>query len=285
MTRQQGELGIERLCELARVARAGYYRHWQKAAPAEADVELRDRLQRICMTHRRYGYRRVRVELRKQGLRVNHKKLLRLLREDNLLAVRKKKFITTTDSRHQLPVFPNLAAWYTPEGANELWVADLTYIRLRGEFVYLAVVLDVYSRRVVGWQLGRSLSTSLPKQALERALSERKPPPGLIHHSDRGVQYASHEYVALLEDNAIISSMSKPGYPYDNAYCESFLKTLKQEEIYCRSYETLEELESNIEEFIDNYYNRLRLHSALGYCSPDEFEQSQKTASSSGAAA
>jgi transposase InsO family protein len=225
-----------------------------------------------------------------KGLRVNHKKLLRLLREDNLLAVRKKKFITTTDSRHQLPVFPNLAAWYTPEGANELWVADLTYIRLRGEFVYLAVVLDVYSRRVVGWQLGRSLGTSLPKQALERALAERKPAPGLIHHSDRGVQYASHEYVTLLEDHAISSSMSKPGYPkpgypYDNAYCESFLKTLKQEEIYCNSYETLEELESNIEEFIDNYYNRLRLHSALGYCSPDEFEHNQKTASSSGEAA
>ena len=275
MTRQQGELGIERMCELARVARAGYYRHWQRTAPLEADVALRDRLQQICLAHRRYGYRRVGAALGKQGMRVNHKKLRRLLREDNLLAVRKKKFITTTDSRHQLPIFPNLAAWFTPEGSNELWVADLTYIRLRGEFVYLAVVLDVYSRRVVGWQLGRSLHTSLPKQALERALAERKPPPGLIHHSDRGVQYASHEYLALLGDHAIISSMSKPGYPYDNAYCESFLKTLKQEEIYCRSYDTLEELEANIEDFIDHYYNRLRLHSALGYCSPDEFEHSK----------
>ena len=210
MTRQQGELGIERLCDLARVARAGYYRQWQKAAPREADVELRDRLQKICLTHRRYGYRRVGAALRKQGLAVNHKKLRRLMREDNLLAVRKKKFITTTDSRHQLPIFPNLAARYTPKGANELWVADLTYIRLRGEFVYLAVVLDVYSRRVVGWQLGRSLHASLPKQALERALAERKPAPGLIHHSDRGVQYASREYVALLEVHAIVGSMSKP---------------------------------------------------------------------------
>lgn len=275
MTQPQGELGIERLCELARIARAGYYRHWQHAAPAEADVELRDRLQLICLAHRRYGYRRVGAALRKQGLRVNHKKLRRLMREDNLLAVRKKKFVTTTDSRHRLPVFPNRAARFTPQGANQLWVADLTYIRLRSEFVYLAVVLDVYSRRVIGWQLGRSLQATLPKQALEQALAERRPPPGLIHHSDRGLQYASREYVTLLDSHGISGSMSKPGYPYDNAYCESFIKTLKQEEIECRQYNTLEDLHADLAEFIDTYYNRQRLHSALGYQSPDEFERSK----------
>jgi transposase InsO family protein len=274
MTQPQGELGIERLCELARVSRASYYRHWQRAAPAEADVELRDRIQRICLAHRFYGYRRVGAVLRKQGLTVNHKKLRRLMREDNLLAVRKKKFIATTDSRHYLSVFPNLAVCFDPQGANELWVADLTYIRLRGEFVYLAVVLDLYSRRVVGWALARSLQAALPAQALERAVAERQPAPGLIHHSDRGVQYASQEYIALLEKYAMIGSMSKPGYPYDNAHCESFLKTLKQEEIDCRQYTNLEDLSAHLAEFIGTYYNQQRLHSALGYQSPEEFERS-----------
>lgn len=274
MTRQQGEWGIEWLCELGRVSRASYYRHWQRVAPAEADVELRDRIQRICLAHRFYGYRRVRAVLRKQCLTVNHKKLRRLMREDNLLAVRKKKFVATTDSRHCLSVYPNLAACFEPQGANQLWVADLTYIRLRGEFVYLAVVLDFYSRRVVGWSLGRSLQASLPAQALERAVAERQPEPGLVHHSDRGVQYASREYIAFLEKHAMIGSMSKPGYPYDNAHCESFLKTLKQEEIDCRQYANLEELSAHLAEFIDNYYNRQRLHSALGYQSPEEFERS-----------
>lgn len=263
MTQQQGGIGIERLCELSRVARSGYYRYWKRAAPPEADVELRDRIQRICVAHRFYGYRRVQSELGKQGFRVNHKKVRRLMREDNLLALRKRQWITTTDSNHQLAVFPNLAHFVEPDGPDQLWVADLTYIRLRSEFVYLAVVLDAWSRRVVGWALGRNLTATLPKQALLAALAQRSPEPGLIHHSDRGVQYASLEYVSVLVRHQIVGSMSRPAYPYDNARCESFLKTLKQEQIYCQRYCTLEGLRCRLEEFIEHYYNQQRLHSAL----------------------
>lgn len=272
MTQQQGKMGIERLCELGRVSRASYYRHWGRQAPREADGELRDHIQRICLAHRYYGYRRVRRGLVQQGLRVNHKKIRRLMREDNLLAIRRRQWITTTASNHQLAVFPNLARFMEPDGRDQVWVADLTYIRLRSEFVYLAVVLDVWSRRVVGWALGRELTTSLPKKALLAAIAQRSPQPGLIHHSDRGVQYASLEYVSVLEQHQIIGSMSRPGCPYDNAYCESFLETLKQEQIYCQHYSTLEELRGKLEEFIEHYYNQQRLHSALNYRSPAEFE-------------
>lgn len=275
MTQQQGGIGIERLCEVSRVARASYYRYWRRAAPQDADGELRDRLQRICLAHRSYGYRRVQAELGKLGFRANHKKIRRLMREDNLLAVRKRKWITTTDSHHQLAVFPNLARFIEPDGADQLWVADLTYLRLRSEFVYLAVVLDAWSRRVVGWALGRDFTASLPKRALLGAIAERSPAAGLIHHSDRGVQYASLEYVTVLQQHQIIGSMSRIAYPYDNARCESFLKTLKQEEIYCRRYHTLEELRGNLEQFIEHYYNQQRLHSALNYRSPAEFEASE----------
>ena len=275
MTQRQGGIGIERLCELGGVARASYYRCWKRAAPQEADGELRDRLQRICLAHRHYGYHRVRAALRKQGLVVNHKKIRRLMQEDNLLAVRKRKWLVTTDSHHQLAVFPNLARFMEPDGADQLWVADLTYIRLRSEFLYLAVVLDAWSRRVVGWALGREFTASLPKRALLGALTERNPEPGIIHHSDRGVQYASLEYVAVLHQHQIIGSMSRTAYPYDNARCESFLKTLKQEEIYCQRYSTLEELRGNLEQFIEHYYNQQRLHSALDYRSPAEFEAAE----------
>jgi putative transposase len=272
MISQQGSLGIDRLCDLARVSRATYYRHWKRSEPAQADVELRDRMQRICLRHKNYGYRRLQRELSKLGLVVNHKKLRRLMREDNLLAVRKRRWITTTDSRHPRAVFPNLAGYVLPDGADQLWVADITYIRLRNEFVYLAVVLDAWSRRVVGWEVDRHLTATLPKKALLAAISNRDPDPGLIHHSDRGVQYASLEYVSVLEQHQIVGSMSRSGYPYDNARCESFLKTLKQEQIHCQRFGTLEELRAKLAEFIDEYYNRERLHSALGYRSPAEFE-------------
>ena len=275
MTQPRGGIGIERLCELARVARASFYRYWKRAAPGEADGEIRDRVQRICLAHRAYGYRRVQAALQRQGFRVNHKKIRRLMREDNLLAVRRRKWITTTDSDHQLAVFPNLARFLEPDGADQLWVADLTYIRLGREFVYLAVVLDAWSRRVVGWAVGRDFTASLPKQALLGAIAARRPAAGLIHHSDRGVQYASLEYVAVLERHHMIGSMSRTAYPYDNARCESFLKTLKQEEIYCRRYGTLEQLRGNLQQFIEQYYNRQRLHSALDYRSPAAFEASQ----------
>lgn len=275
MTQPQGGIGIERLCELSRIARASYYRYRKRAAPREADGELRDCLQRICLAHRAYGYRRVRAALRQQGLLVNHKKVRRWMREDNLLAVRRRKWITTSDSRHPLEVFPNLARLIEPDGADQLWVADLTYIRLGREFVYLAVVLDAWSRRVVGWAVGRDFTASLPKQALLGAIAARRPAAGLIHHSDRGVQYASLEYVAVLERHHMIGSMSRTAYPYDNARCESFLKTLKQEEIYCRRYGTLEELRGNLQQFIEQYYNQQRLHSALDYRSPAAFEANQ----------
>lgn len=272
MTEQQGGLGIERLCELAGVSRATYYRHWKRATPTEVPGELRDRMQRICLEHRAYGYRRVTAALRKLGLVVNAKKVRRLMREDNLLTLRKRKWVTTTNSRHALTVFPNLGRAMEPDGPNQLWVADLTYIRLPRTFVYLAVVLDAWSRRVVGWALGPHLTTSLPKHALVAAIADRQPPPGLVHHSDRGVQYASAEYIDVLDQQQMIVSMSRPGNPWDNAQCESFMKTLKQEEVYCRKYSGIEELRRNLQQFLEEYYNQKRLHSALAYRSPAEFE-------------
>jgi putative transposase len=197
----------------------------------------------------------------------------RLMKEDNLLAVQPRAFRVTTDSKHELEVYLNLASKLKLTGINQLWVADITYIRLQREFVYLAVILDAYSRKVVGWALDRNLGTCLPKAALEMALSTRQPTPGLVHHSDRGVQYASAEYIEVLEQHGIIPSMSRPANPYDNASCESFIKTLKREEIYANTYRDLEELRANIEAFIEQYYNRCRLHSALGYRPPEEFEQ------------
>lgn len=261
------------MCELARISRASYYRFLHRRAPAEADVELRAEIQRICLAHRRYGYRRVTAELRRRGWKVNHKKVLRLQQEDNLLAVRRRAWVTTTDSRHALAVFPNLAPCFDVTGPNQLWVADITYIRLQGEFVFLAVVLDVFSRRVVGWTVDRHLQASLALSALRRAIVDRRPPPGVVHHSDRGVQYACEAYVSELQKHGMVGSMSRPGCPWDNAFCESFMRTLKEEEIYCSEYATLEELAANLERFIEDYYNQARLHSALGYCSPASFER------------
>jgi putative transposase len=269
----QGGLTIERMCALGRVSRAGFYRYWQQQEPQEEQMEVRAQIQQIVLNHRgNYGYRRVSLELKDQGMVVNHKRVLRLLREDNLLAVRRRKFVLTTESRHDLPVYLNLAGRMELTGINQLWVADITYIRLREQFVYLAVVLDAFSRRVVGWALDDSLHAPLVMAALRKALAERRPAPGLVHHSDRGIQYASQEYVALLREHGIVPSMSRTGNPYDNALCESFLKTLKQEEIYTRQYRDRADLEAHIGQFLEQYYNRQRLHSALGYRSPEAFE-------------
>jgi putative transposase len=194
------------------------------------------------------------------------------MREDNLLAIRQRRFVITTDSQHDLEVYLNLAKRMKLTAANQLWVADLTYIRLHSEFVYLAVILDAWSRRVIGWALDRSLAARLAVTALERAIADRQPQPGLVHHSDRGIQYASQDYASLLDKYQMTPSMSRPANPYDNATCESFMKTLKQEEIYCRDYRNLEDLASHVEEFLDRYYNQQRLHSALGYRTPVEFE-------------
>jgi len=208
---------------------------------------------------------------------VNHKRVLRIMREDNLLAVRPRAFVVTTDSGHGLEVHLNLAGRMTLTAVDQLWVADITYIRLKTEFVYLAVILDGFSRRVVGWALERTLASRLAIAALERAIADRQPAFGLVHHSDRGIQYAGAEYAAILKKHGMTPSMSRPANPYDNASCESFIKTLKGEKIYARRYDNLEHLRANIEEFIEEYYNRQRLHSALGYRSPKEFEQQSES--------
>ena len=276
----QGSLSIERMCQLAGVSRAGFYRRLQEQEPGEAEMELRASIQQIVLQHRRrYGYRRVSQELRRRGMAVNHKRVARIMREDNLLARPRKAFVATTDSGHEFEVYLNLAQRMKLSGINQLWVADLTYIRLRTEFVYLAVILDAFSRKVVGWALERTLKSALPMAALQKALAQRRPGPGLVHHSDRGTQYACDQYQAVLEAHQILPSMSRPANPYDNASCESFMKTLKQEEIYANTYADLEQLRENVEVFIEDYYNRQRLHSALGYRSPEEFERANQAGS------
>jgi putative transposase len=213
--------------------------------------------------------------VQRDGFAVGVNKVGRVMQEDNLLAVRRRKFVVTTDSDHGFLVYPNLAEHLVLSAVNQLWVADITYVRLRSEFVYLAVVLDAFLRQAVGWALGRNLLTSLPLTALEKAIHSRKPQPGLVHHSDRGTQYASNEYVKRLESIDAVISMSRPGRPWENGRCESFVKTLKQEEIDARPYATMENLEEQIAEFIEQVYNKVRLHSALGYLSPEEFEARQ----------
>jgi transposase InsO family protein len=279
----QGGLSIEHMCTAARVSRAGFYRWLRAEAPREEEMEVRAAIQKVVLEHRgRYGYRRVSAELRRRGMVVNRKRVARLMREDNLLAVQPRAWVATTDSSHELEVYLNLAARMKLTAANQLWVADITYIRLRAEFVYLAVVLDAWSRKVVGWALSRSLAAQLAVTALQQALAQRQPPPGLVHHSDRGVQYACREYASLLASQGILPSMSRPANPYDNASCESFMRTLKREEICANSYRDLEDLRAHIEEFIDRYYNRCRLHSALGYLPPEEFEQKAARSAASG---
>ena len=281
----QGRLSIERMCQLAGVSRAGFYRSLQERAPVEEDMEARNVMQQIAVEHRRrYGYRRMSAELRRRGMVVNHKRVLRMMREDNLLAVQPRAFVVTTDSDHEFEVYLNLASRMKLTGMNQLWMADITYVRLQKEFVYLAVILDAFSRKVVGWALDRTLAARLPIAALEQAIAKRQPSPGLVHHSDRGVQYASAEYAAVLRKWQMIPSMSRPANPYDNASCESFMKTIKREEVYANDYRDLNHLRGNIEVFIEHYYNRCRLHSALGYRPPEEFEQAVNTGVSSAGA-
>jgi putative transposase len=270
----QGSLSIERMCQMVAVSRRGFYRSLQEQQPVEEEMEVRSAIQQIALEHRRrYGYRRITEELHRRGMPVNHKRVARMMREDNLLAVQPKRFVATTNSNHKLEVYLNLASRMKLTGINQLWIADITYIRLLAEFVYLAVILDGFSRKVVGWELDRTLASRLTIGALEQALEKRQPEPGLVHHSDRGLQYACAEYVAIIEKHRMVPSMSRPANPYDNASCESFMKTLKREEIYANKYEDLEHLRANVEEFIEQYYNRQRLHSALGYRSPEEFER------------
>jgi len=262
------------MCDLAQVSRASYYRHLVVVAPEESEMAVREAIQEVVLAHRRrYGYRRVTVDLRRRGMILNHKRVLRIMRADNLLAIRYRKYILTTEAQHEHEVYVNLAARMTLTGIDQLWVADITYIRLRVEFVFLAVVLDRFSRKAIGWALDRTLQARVAVTALRQAVALRQPPPGVVHHSDQGIQYACADYVAELKIHRMVPSMSRPANPYDNAACESFMKTLKQEEIYCHQYRDFEELSAHLEEFIGNYYNRLRLHSALGYRTPEEFER------------
>jgi len=265
---------VNRLCQTAGVCRAGYYRFLLRPRRPEADMELRSQIQRIALRWPAYGYRRVQAELQRQGWAVNHKRVLRLMRADNLLCLRRRKFILTTDSKHGLRIYPNLAQDMVLTSINQLWVADITYIRLAMEFVYLAVLLDAFSRSCIGWALGRSLEAALVLEALRKGLRRRCPQPGLVHHSDRGVQYASRDYIQVLEQHGIRISMSRRGNVYDNATAESFIKTLKYEEVYRTEYRNLEEAKASMKVFLERIYNQKRLHSALGYRPPREFEQS-----------
>jgi putative transposase len=262
------------MCELAQVSRASFYRGWEEQAPGEAETALRDLVQRQALAHRSYGYRRIAALVHRAGWSAGAEKVRRILKADNLLAIRRRKFVATSDPNHRFQIYPNLAERAELTHPDQVWVADITYIRLRKEFVFLAVVLDAYSRKAIGWKLGRSLHTSLPLAALEMAIAARQPRPGLIHHSDRGTQYASDEYVQRLERCGAHLSMSRPARPWENGKCESFIRTLKREEIDARHFASFAELEQHIDEFLGKIYNRVRLHSALGYQSPVEFEES-----------
>jgi len=264
---------LQRLCALGQVSRAGFYRWRQVPPPEDATLDLRDEIQRVALEFPCYGWRRVTAELRRRGWTVNHKRVRRIMREDNLLCLRRKKFVVTTDSHHNWRVYPNLAGEMVLSGLDQLWVADITYIRLEVEFVYLAVILDAFSRRVIGWALDSTLEAELATAALRMALRRRTPSSGLVHHSDRGTQYACGDYTELLKDHQIRISMSGKGNPYDNATCESFMKTLKYEEVYRQEYRDLAEARASIERFLEKVYNQQRLHSALGYRPPVEFEQ------------
>ncbi len=275
-------LTIERMVELGRVSRCGFYRFEENAEPGlDPHMDLRDDIQRIALEWPCYGRPRITAELRHQGWTVNPKLVYRLMREDNLLCIRKRKFVVTTDSNHTRRIYPNLAEGLILTAPDQLWRADITYIRLRDEFVFLAVILDAYSRRVIGWALDRTMEDELTLTALRMALSRRAVQAGLVHHSDRGSQYASNDYTDLLKTNGIDISMSRKGNPWDNAACESFMKTLKYEEVHRNEYRDLAEACASIAEFLEKVYNQKRLHSALGYLPPAEFEaQHHKDAAS-----
>jgi transposase InsO family protein len=270
--REHPGLSVRRLCGLLGVGRSWYYERPLAAAHAERDVALRDAVERIVLEFPGYGYRRVTKALQRDGWTINHKRVLRVMRQESLLCQLKRRFVVTTDSAHALRAYPNLLAGAPLAGPDRAWVADITYIRLPTAFAYLACVLDAWSRRCVGWHLSRTIDTRLTLVALDGALAARRPSPGLIHHSDRGVQYASGDYVARLEGVGAKISMAAVGTPYENAKAESFFKTLKCEEVYLTDYRTLEEAERHIGHFIEDVYNAKRLHSSLGYLPPAEFE-------------
>lgn len=270
-----GARAIRELSAAVGVAPATYYRQRQAVVPATAkgsEPEVRQAIQEIALEMPSYGHRPMAAELQRRGWSAGRERVLRYMREAHLLCRRRRPFVSTTDSKHALKVFPNLAPELVVTGSDQLWVADITYIRLPREFVYLAVVLDAFSRRVIGWALERHMMTELAKSALQMALRSRQPQPGLMHHSDQGKQYASAAYVSLLVKHQIRISMSRTANPYDNAKAERFMRTIKYEEVYLADYQTLTEARASINHFIEEVYNRKRLHSALGYRPPVEFE-------------
>jgi len=275
--RPTAERALKSLGEAVGLSRSTISRRLRSAPVTieQKDLQRRGHIQSIALEMRSYGYRPITKELHRRGVIINSKVVLRLLREDNLLCLRRRAFVATTDSKHRFTVYPNLARDLVLTDINQLWVADITYIRLPRAFIYLAAVLDAYSRRCIGWALARSIDARLPLLALKMALQTRCFQPGkLMHHSDQGVQYACYDYVQVLEQHQIIISMSRPGTPYDNAKAERFMRTLKYEEVYLNDYETFAEVLSSMEHFIEAVYNHKRLHSAIGYLPPAEFEAS-----------
>lgn len=266
------EVSLKDLCELFSVSRSWYYERPTPEEKAHRGVELTDAIERIVLEFPGYGYRRVSAELRRRGWVVNHKRVLRIMREESLLCQLQRRFKLTTDSAHSLKRYTNLLKDVELDGLDQGWISDITYVRLPTTFCYLAAILDAYSRVCVGWSLCRWIDTRLTLRALEMALSARQPAPGLIHHSDQGVQYASSEYVARLQEAGAQISMASVGNPYENAKAESFFRTLKMEEVYLKDYRDFEEAHENIGEFIEEVYNQKRLHSSLGYLPPIEFE-------------
>lgn len=266
-------LPVSRLCRSLDLSRAQYYRHHHSSA-AERDAELRQAIRAIARDKPAYGYRRITAQLARNGTVANRKRVLKIMRKDGLLCSRRKAFISTTQSHHSFTIYPNLANSLLVERLNQLWVADITYVHLRCEVFYLAVILDAYSRRVIGWQMDMSLDAQLVVSALKQALAARTIKADLMHHSDRGTQYASDAYTGLLKQHQIVISMSRTGNPYDNAKAERFFRTLKYEEIYLNDYENFADARGSIGKFLDAVYNHERLHSKLGYVPPAEFEQS-----------
>jgi putative transposase len=270
--RDHPELGIVELCELVGVSRSWYYERPTRPTQAERDLDLRDAIERIVLEFPGYGYRRVTKALGREGGAVNHKRVLRVMRQESLLCQLQRHVVATTDSRHDRAVYPNLLADRVLTGLNQAWQADITYVRLPTAFVYLAAILDAFSRKVIGWALSRAIDTRLTLAALEMALDRRSPPPGFVHHSDRGVQYASADYVARRVAAGASVSMSAKGNPYHNAKAESFFKTLKREEVQLKRYASFADALANLGQFIEDVYNAKRLHSSLGYVPPAEFE-------------
>lgn len=270
-------LSVRHLCALLGLSRSWFYDRPQQLSQAERDTELRDAIERIVLAFPGYGYRRVTAELHRQQWIVNHKRVLRVMRTESLLCQLQRRWTATTDSRHGLRTYPNLLAGLALSRPNQAWVADITYVRLPTAFVYLACVLDAWSRRCVGWQLSRTIDTQVTLAALNQAIAGRHPESGLIHHSDRGVQYASTAYIERLTEIGAQVSMSATGNPYDNAKAESFFKTLKYEEVYLNQYVTFADAEAQLSRFIDDVYNQKRLHSSLGYLPPVEYESAYTT--------